>query len=96
MPSRRERFRRNVASRNRMRCYALVRQERLVVGPTTMPYPINHETVLATSDSIAELNDLCDKIAGENGGSTVDAVQPNNWIDAIQGEKVFNYAVRRV
>lgn len=75
--------------------YELVRYERLVVGPTTMPYPINHETVLMTSDSVAELTSLRDKITGANGGSAIAALQPDNWIDAIPGEKAFSYDVRR-
>lgn len=82
-------------NRDRYGCYALVRQERLVVGPTTQPYPIHHETILMTSDSLVELRNLCDRIAGDSGGSEVEALEPCNWIDAIPGEKVFSYAIRR-
>jgi len=76
-------------------CYQLVRQERVVVGPTTAPYPINHETPISSSDSLAELTALRDRIASESRGSNVRAAGPASWIDSIPGEKVFTYAIRK-
>ncbi len=75
--------------------YELVRQERLVVGPTTSPYPINHETVLQTSDSQAELARLRDELTGAAGATTARALQPDTWIDAMPGQKAVHYDIRR-
>ena len=76
-------------------CYQLVRQERVVVGPTTAPYPINHETPITSSDSLAELTALRDRIASESRSGSVQIAGPASWIDSIPGEKVFSYAIRK-
>ncbi|CAN5512020.1 hypothetical protein BH23CHL2_BH23CHL2_31250 [soil metagenome] len=78
------------------RCYKLVRKERMVVGPTTAPYPINHETLVATSDSLAELNELRDRIIGVTIGSPSTPVpRPESWVDSVPGEKVYTYEIRK-
>ena len=76
-------------------CYQLVRKERVVVGPTTAPYPINHETPITSSDSLAELTAIRDRIASEARAGSVIAAPSESWIDSIPGEKVFTYAIRK-
>lgn len=75
--------------------YLLIRLERLVVGPSTWPYPIVHETVLTSSDSMAELERLRADLLTAPRGRLAETIHPDNWIDALPGQKIFEYDVKR-